>query len=100
VPAKFSELARRAFWRTIDDAEVDGLMAYGRGRKEGDFEFESSRPLRILTSKIHLPHGRRACRQQDGAAYRVTTLLSPARLSFSLSSIPDDELLISLQRGG
>jgi hypothetical protein len=93
-----STLARRAFRRPLlDDAEVDGLMAfYQEGRKDGDFESGIQHALaRILVAPRFLfriedePPG-----TKDGAVYRVNDLALASRLSFFLwSSIPDDELL-------
>ena len=99
-----SNLARRAFRRNlIDDAEVDGLMAfYERGRKEGDFESGIQQAVaRILVAPRFVfrmedePAGIR-----DGTAYRVDDAALASRLSFFLwSSIPDDELLDLAAKG-
>jgi hypothetical protein len=99
-----SNLARRAFRRNlIDDAEVDGLMAfYERGRREGDFESGIQQAVaRILVAPRFVfrmedePEGIR-----EGAAYRVDDAALASRLSFFLwSSIPDDELLELAAKG-
>jgi mono/diheme cytochrome c family protein len=99
-----SNLARRAFRRNlIDDAEVDGLMAfYERGRKEGDFEAGIQQAVaRILVAPRFVfrvedePPGLKA-----GATYRVDDSALASRLSFFLwSSMPDDELLDLAARG-
>jgi hypothetical protein len=99
-----SNLARRAFRRNlIDDAEVDGLMAfYERGRREGDFESGIQQAVaRILVAPRFVfrmedePAGIR-----EGAAYRVDDAALASRLSFFLwSSIPDDELLELAAKG-
>jgi cytochrome c551/c552 len=99
-----SNLARRAFRRNlVDDAEVDGLMAfYERGRKEGNFETGIQQAVaRILIAP------RFAFRMEDepatvkaGASYRIDDLALASRLSFFLwSSIPDDELLDLAAKG-
>jgi len=99
-----SNLARRAFRRNlIDDAEVDGLMAfYDRGRKEGDFETGIQQVVaRILVAPRFI------FRMEDepanikaGAVYKVDDLALASRLSFFLwSTIPDDELLDLAAKG-
>jgi hypothetical protein len=99
-----ANLARRAFRRNlIDDAEVDGLMAfYDRGRKEGDFEAGIQQVVaRVLVAPRFVfrmedePAG-----LKDGAAYRVDDASLASRLSFFLwSSMPDDELLDLAAKG-
>ena len=99
-----SNLARRAFRRNlIDDAEVDGLMAfYERGRKEGDFESGIQQVVaRILVAPRFVfrmedePAG-----LKDGTTYRVGDAALASRLSFFLwSSMPDDELLELAAKG-
>jgi hypothetical protein len=90
-------LARRAFRRPGDDAEVERLMRfYEDGRREGDFEVGIERALagllvspafmfRTETEPADLP---------AGSVYPVDDVGLASRLSFFLwSSIPDDELL-------
>jgi cytochrome c551/c552 len=99
-----SNLARRAFRRNlIDDAEVDGLMAfYERGRKEGDFETGIQQVVaRVLVAP------RFVFRMEDepagvkpGAPYSVDDAALASRLSFFIwSSMPDDELLDLAAKG-
>lgn len=99
-----TNLARRAFRRNlVDDAEVDGLMAfYERGRKEGDFETGIQQAVaRILIAP------RFVFRMEDepatakaGGTYKIDDLALASRLSFFLwSSIPDDELLDLATKG-
>jgi cytochrome c551/c552 len=99
-----SNLARRAFRRNlIDDAEVDGLMAfYERGRKEGDFETGIQQVVaRVLVAPRFVfrmedePAGVKA-----GASYPVDDAALASRLSFFIwSSMPDDELLDLAAKG-
>jgi hypothetical protein len=99
-----SNLSRRAFRRNlIDDAEVDGLMAfYERGRKEGDFETGIQQVVaRVLVAPRFVfrmedePAG-----VKDGATYRIDDSALASRLSFFLwSSMPDDELLDLAAKG-
>ena len=92
-----SNLARRAFRRTVVQADVDPLVAlYRTGRDEASFEKGIEFALRgILIDPEFLF---RIERDPEGVApstsYRLTDLELASRLSFFLwSSIPDDELL-------
>jgi hypothetical protein len=94
-------LARRAYRRTVTDAEVETLMAFYRaGRADGSFDAGIQHALeRLLCSPEFLfrierpaPAGR--------AARRADDFDLASRLSFFLwSSIPDDELLDLAARG-
>jgi hypothetical protein len=99
-----TNLARRAFRRNlIDDAEVEGLMAfYERGRKEGDFETGIQQVVaRVLVAP------RFVFRMEDepaalkaGAPYRIDDSALASRMSFFIwSSMPDDELLDLAAKG-
>ena len=99
-----SNLARRAFRRNlVDDAEVDGLMAfYERGRKEGDFETGIQQAVaRILVApRFVFRMEDEPPSLKDGAIYRVGDVALASRLSFFLwSSMPDDELLDLAAKG-
>ncbi len=99
-----SNLARRAFRRNlVDDAEVDGLMAfYDRGRKEGDFETGIQQAVaRILVApRFVFRMENEPANLKDGAVYKVDDLALASRLSFFLwSSMPDDELLDLAAKG-
>jgi hypothetical protein len=92
-----STIARRAFRRPVQDAEIATLMNfYQAGRKDGDFETGIQQALaRLLVAPSFLyreedePAG-----LADGATYRIGDLELASRLSFFLwSSIPDDDLL-------
>ena len=92
-----STLARRAFRRPVDEADVEPLLAlYEEGRREGGFEQGIQFALRgVLIDPEFLF---RIERDPDGAApaaaYPVTDLELVSRLSFFLwSSLPDDELI-------
>jgi len=99
-----SNLARRAFRRNlVDDAEVDGLMAfYDRGRKEGDFETGIQQAVaRILIApRFVFRIEDEPANLKDGAVYKVDDLALASRLSFFMwSTIPDDELLDVAAKG-
>jgi hypothetical protein len=99
-----SNLARRAFRRNLlDDAEVDGLMAfYERGRKEGDFETGIQQVVaRILVApRFVFRMEDEPANVKDGAVYKIDDLALASRLSFFLwSTIPDDELLDLAAKG-
>ena len=92
-----SAIARRAYRRPVQDAEIATLMNfYQAGRKDADFETGIQQALaRILVAPSFLyreesePAG-----LADGATYRISDLELASRLSFFLwSSIPDDDLL-------
>ena len=92
-----STLARRAFRRPVDEADVEPLLAlYEEGRREGGFEQGIQFALRgVLIDPEFLF---RIERDPDGAApaaaYPVTDLELASRLSFFLwSTLPDDELI-------
>ncbi len=99
-----SNLARRAFRRNlVDDAEVDGLMAfYERGRKEGDFETGIQQAVaRILIApRFIFRMEDEPANVKEGAIYKVDDLALASRLSFFLwSTMPDDELLDIAAKG-
>jgi hypothetical protein len=90
-------LARRAFRRPVQDAELATLMNfYQQGRKGADFETGIQQALaRILVAPAFLYRVEdEPPATPDGGIYRVSNLELASRLSFFLwSSIPDDELL-------
>ena len=79
-----SNLARRAFRRNlIDDAEVDGLMAfYDRGRGEGDFETGIQQAVaRILVApRFVFRMEDEPANIKDGATYRIDDVALASRL--------------------
>jgi len=98
-----STLARRAFRRPVDRADVEPLLRfYEQGRVEGGFDLGIRRAIeRLLVSPEFLfriefdpPN------VTPGTPYRITDLQLASRLSFFFwSSIPDDELLDRASRG-
>jgi hypothetical protein len=98
-----STIARRAFRRPVQDAELTTLMSfYQHGRKESDFETGIQEAIaRILVAPAFL------YRIEDepaavapGGTYRLSNLELASRLSFFLwSSMPDDELLDVAAKG-
>jgi hypothetical protein len=98
-----STLARRAYRRPVDDADVKVLLDfYAKGRAEGG-RFDAGIELalqRILVSPSFLfrtefsPVTSTGSGTSSGATYRISDVELASRLSFFLwSSIPDDELL-------
>ncbi len=92
-----TKLARRAFRRPVNEADVTPLLAfYERGRQAGEFDDGIQRALEaMLVAPDFLlrvetePAGNRL-----NTAFRLNDLDLAARLSFFLwSSIPDEELL-------
>src|SRR5690606_34214643 len=96
-------LARRAYRRPIDNADLERLMPfYEKGRANGTFETGIQLALRrILASPSFVfrvepepPH------VAPGEAYAIGDVELATRLSFFLwSSLPDDELLALAERG-
>ncbi len=92
-----SALARQAYRRPVDEADVSALLAiYELGRAEGGFEHGIEKALRaLLVAPGFLfrlendPPG-----IEPAAAYRIGAVELASRLSFFLwSSLPDEELL-------
>ena len=92
-----SRLARRAFRRPVDEADVEPLLAlYDEGRREGGFERGIQFALRgiLIDPEFLFRIERDPAGAAPGAAYPVSDLELASRLSFFLwSSLPDDELL-------
>ena len=98
-----STLARRAFRRPVNDADVNDLLAfYKQGRADGNFEDGIQAAIqRVLVDPEFLF---RVERDPPGTApntaYRLSDLELASRLSFFLwSSIPDDALLAAAEKG-
>ena len=92
-----STLARRAYRRTVPDAEIDDLLSfYARGRNGGTFRRGVQLALRrVLASPsfVFRPEAEPA-NVPVGTPYRVSDWELASRLSFFLwSTIPDAELL-------
>ena len=95
-----ASLARRAYQRTLTDADVDLLLGfYQDGRAIGDFEAGIEMALRrLLVSPEFLFRVERDPLNEDGdeagRPYAISDLELASRLSFFLwSSIADDDLL-------
>jgi hypothetical protein len=90
-------LARRAFRRPVQDAELTMLMSfYQHGRKDADFETGIQEAIaRILVAPAFLYRMEdEPATVPDGGIYKLSNLELASRLSFFLwSSMPDDELL-------
>jgi hypothetical protein len=98
-----SALGRRAFRRSVSDADLRPLMAfYRKAREERNFEYGVEKALRALLVSPdflfrieHDPSG-----SSPSTPYRITDLELASRLSFFLwSSIPDDLLLDLAEKG-
>ena len=101
-----SNLARRAYRRTVTEKDVQPLLAlYREGRNQGGFETGIGMALRgILVSTGFLFRVEADPVPQGGAlvetAHEISDFELASRLSFFLwSSIPDDELLGLAERG-
>ena len=98
-----SRLARRAFRRPVDEADVEPLLAlYDEGRREGGFERGIQFALRgiLIDPEFLFRIERDPAGAAPGAAYPVSDLELASRLSFFLwSSLPDDELLAAAEAG-
>ncbi len=96
-------LARRAYRRPVNDADIEPLLAiYREGRTAKDFDAGIERALEALLSspKFLIRVEREPAGLGPGTLYRLTDLELAARLSFYLwRSIPDDELLDVAARG-
>jgi len=98
-----STLARRAYRRPVEAADLDRLMTfYAAGRADGGFEFGIERALeRLLVSPNFLFRVERdPAGAAPGSTHRISDLELASRLSFFLwSSIPDGELLDTAAAG-
>ena len=99
-----SALARRAYRRPVQSAEVATLMTfYEKGRTGGgDFEVGIQQAIaRVLVAPAFLYRTETPpAAVRPGASYRLNDLELASRLSFFLwSSIPDDELLAAAANG-
>ena len=98
-----STLMRRAFRRSISEADLERPMAFYReGRSERDFDAGIGKALSALLINPEFLFRVEADPDKTaaGTAYRISDLELASRLSFFLwSSIPDDALLDSAIRG-
>jgi cytochrome c5 len=98
-----STLMRRAYRRSISEADVERPMAFYReGRSEHDFDTGIGKALSAVLInpeflfRVEVDPDKTAA----GTAYRISDLELASRLSFFLwSSLPDDALLDSAIRG-
>jgi hypothetical protein len=100
-----ANLARGAFRRPIDAADVEPLLGfYDEGRREGDFETGVQKGLMaILASTKFLYRAEPGAAPADlapGSAYAATDLELAWRLSFFLWSQGPDETLLALASDG
>jgi hypothetical protein len=88
-----TNLAERAFRRPIDDADLDGLMAfYDAGVAQGGFEAGIRDALSAVLASPHFIY--RAESGEGSGPVVLNDLELASRLSFFLwSSVPDEELL-------
>ena len=98
-----AKLARRAFRRTVTDADVKPLLAfYQRGRAEGDFDLGIEKALTAMLVSpnflFRVEHDPKD--SAPGSVYRIGDFALASRLSFFVwSSIPDDQLLDLAEQG-
>ena len=97
-----TNLARRAFRRPVDDADLQPILAfYDAGHEQGGFETGVQKGLMaILASTKFLYRTEPGEAPQDATAYPITDLELAWRLSYFLwSSGPDDALLALAESG-
>jgi mono/diheme cytochrome c family protein len=98
-----STLMRRAYRRSISEADVERPMAFYReGRSERDFDAGIGKAVSAVLISPEFLFRVEVDRDKTppGAAYRISDLELASRLSFFLwSSLPDDALLDSAIRG-
>ncbi len=98
-----STLMRRAYRRSISEADVERPMAFYReGRSERDFDAGIGKALSavLMNPEFLFRVEVDPEKASAGAAYRISDLELASRLSFFLwSSLPDDALLDSAIRG-
>jgi hypothetical protein len=99
-----SSLAHRAYRRPVEAADLSNLLAlYRQGAQRGGFDSGIRLVLqKILVSPDFLFRIERDPKDAaQGSVHRVSDVELASRLSFFLwSSIPDDELLATAERGG
>ncbi|MEE2636977.1 MAG: DUF1592 domain-containing protein [Acidobacteriota bacterium] len=98
-----SGLARRAFRRPVNDADVQPLVTlYDEGRRGADFETGIQFALRgiLIDPEFLFRVERDPAGVAPGTAFSITDVELASRMSFFLwSSLPDDELLEVAARG-
>ena len=92
-----STVARRAYRRAVNDADLEPLMAfYERGRAEGGFEAGIELAIRrmLVSPKFLFRTVAQPAHVSPSEVFRISDLEFASRLAFFLwSSIPDDDLL-------
>jgi hypothetical protein len=90
-------LARRAYRRSVSNADVEPLMTFYReGRAQGGFDTGIEHALRrlLVSPEFLLRVERDPAGAAPGTVYPITDVELASRLSFFLwSSVPDDELI-------
>jgi hypothetical protein len=98
-----SQLARRAYRRPVDDADLKTPMEFYRaGRADGDFDagIEMALSAILVNPNFLFRIERDPAGADSGTAFKIDDVTLASRLSFFLwSSIPDDELLDLAARG-
>jgi mono/diheme cytochrome c family protein len=98
-----ASLARRAYRRPVNDADVQALLGlYRTGHSEGGFEAGIATALQgmLVDSEFLFRAERDPASATPGSASRISDLDLASRLAFFLwSSIPDDALLEAAERG-
>ena len=98
-----AKVARRAFRRSVTDADIKPLMAfYQRGRAEGDFDQGIAKALTaMLVSPDFLFRVERDPQASvPGTVYHINDFALASRLSFFMwSTVPDDTLLDLAEQG-
>ncbi len=96
-------LAHRAYRRPVSDVELQELLtAYKEGRRDGDFEAGIGMGIRqmLMEPAFLFRVERDPAGIAPDTAYRISDLELASRLSYFLwSSIPDDQLLATAERG-
>jgi mono/diheme cytochrome c family protein len=98
-----TNLARRAYRRTVTNADVEPLMAFYReGRTQGGFDGGIENALRrlLVSPEFLIRVERDPAGIAPGTVYAISDVELASRLSFFLwSSVPDDELLNAAAKG-
>jgi Protein of unknown function (DUF1592)/Protein of unknown function (DUF1588)/Protein of unknown function (DUF1585)/Protein of unknown function (DUF1595) len=97
------KLAHEAYRRPVSDVELQELLtAYKEGRQDGDFEAGVGMGIRqmLMEPAFLFRVERDPAGIAPDTAYRITDLELASRLSYFLwSSLPDDHLLATAERG-
>jgi hypothetical protein len=98
-----STLARRAYRRPVNDADLEILLSfYQKGRNKGSFDAGIETALRLILTDPKFLYRIESdpANAVPGTINKISDLELASRLSFFLwSSIPDDELLTAAAQG-